>query len=64
MAGGAGGPSTVAGEGFALAPGGNRMTSDNYTLILTTGESPEGNTVMSSDSYQLKSGLVGVTERD
>jgi hypothetical protein len=58
------GTGVAAGQGFALAPGGNRMESDNYTLILTTGESPEGNTIMSSDNYRLKSGLVGVTERE
>jgi hypothetical protein len=38
------------------------MTSTNFKVILTTGESPGGNGVMSSSNYKLRGGVVGATQ--
>ena len=47
---------------MAFVSGGTVMTSANYRLILTTGESPGGNGVSTSSSYRMNGGLVGATQ--
>ena len=45
-----------------IVAGGTIMTSSRYQLVLTTGQGPGGNAVMTSPGYRLQAGLVGVTE--
>jgi hypothetical protein len=47
---------------MAAVSGGHLMTSSNYRLLLTNGEAPAGNSVMSSANYQLQCGFVGVSQ--
>lgn len=42
--------------------GGTVMTSTNYRLVLTTGQGPGGNGVLTSTSYRIQGGLVGATQ--
>jgi hypothetical protein len=42
--------------------GGALMTSDNFTLVLTTGQSPGGNGILRSTNYRLQTGVIGVTQ--
>ncbi len=61
--GGGGGEPVVPGApGQALTAGGTRVSSTSYSAVFVTGESPGGNRVMSSSSYQLRLGLVGATQ--
>jgi hypothetical protein len=48
--------------GFDSLTGGNLMTSNNYRLLLSTGEGPGGNNVMQSTNYVLLGGLIGATQ--
>ena len=45
-----------------MMSGGNVMSSTNYKLILSTGQGPGGNGVMTSTTYRLNGGLVGATQ--
>jgi len=45
-----------------IVAGGTVMTSASYQLVLTTGQGPGGNAVLTSPRYRLQAGLVGVTE--
>jgi hypothetical protein len=45
-----------------MVSGGTVMTSPSYRLILTTGEGPGGNGVMTSANYRMNGGLVGATQ--
>jgi hypothetical protein len=47
---------------MGLVSGGTVMKSAGYKLVLTTGQSPGGNGVMSSTNYKLRSGVVGATQ--
>ncbi len=53
---------TPGSPGQALVSGGNRMSSPNFSLILTTGEGPGGNGTASSPNYRFRGGLIGTTE--
>lgn len=59
---GTGGSGPIGYPGLAVVPGGTVMKSANYTLVLTSGESPGGNGVMSSSNYRLQGGFVGATQ--
>jgi len=41
--------------------GGTVMTSSSYRLVLTTGQGPGGNGILTSPGYQIHGGLVGAT---
>lgn len=45
-----------------IMSGGQVMSSASYKLILSTGQGPGGNGVMTSSSYRLNGGLVGATQ--
>jgi hypothetical protein len=62
--GAGGGTTTDTGghPGMDLVAGGTVMTSANYKLVLTTGQGPGGNGVMTSASYTLQGGVVGSTQ--
>jgi len=47
---------------MAMMSGGNVMSSTNFKLILSTGQGPGGNGVMTSTTYRLHGGLVGATQ--
>ncbi|MCA9596696.1 MAG: hypothetical protein KC776_25440 [Myxococcales bacterium] len=49
-------------SGMAMLSGGTVMSSTNYKLVLSTGQSPGGNGVMTSTSYRLQGGIVGATQ--
>jgi hypothetical protein len=61
-AGGTGGEPGGGSSAMATVSGGSVMSSANYRLILTSGEGPGGNGVMTSPSYRLNGGLVGATQ--
>jgi len=64
-ASGSGGGNNNASAGFPgmdLVAGGTVMSSENYRLVLTAGQGPGGNGVMTSGSYRLQGGLVGTTQ--
>jgi hypothetical protein len=48
--------------GLATVPGGVKASSPSYQLVMTTGQSPGGNRVMSSPSYRMTGGVVGATQ--
>ena len=48
--------------GSDTVSGGAIMKSDNFTLVLTTGQSPGGNELMRSANYRLQTGVIGVTQ--
>jgi hypothetical protein len=45
-----------------MMSGGNVMSSTNFKLILSTGQGPGGNSVMTSATYRLAGGLVGASQ--
>jgi len=55
-------PSGGGHPGQALVSGGTVMTSSSYRLVLTTGQSPGGNGIFTSNSYRLQGGVVGATQ--
>jgi hypothetical protein len=61
-AGAGGNPGPTAFQGTALVSGGIVAKSSKYTLVTTTGQAPGGNGVAKSSKYQLRGGLVGVTQ--
>ncbi|MCU0656846.1 MAG: hypothetical protein MUF64_16815 [Polyangiaceae bacterium] len=61
-AGAGGDPGPTAFQGTALVSGGTVAKSSKYTLVTTTGQAPGGNGVAKSSKYQLRGGLVGVTQ--
>ncbi len=60
--GGDGGPSTKGVTATATVAGGQSMKSTNYQLVMTVGQGPGGNAVMSSSTYKLRAGVVGATQ--
>lgn len=56
------GPKTKGVTATATVAGGHSMKSANYQLVTTVGQGPGGNVVMSSSTYELKAGMVGVTQ--
>jgi len=56
-------PPVVPGRpGMDLVAAGALISSTNYKLVLSVGEGPGGNGVMTSPSYTLKAGLIGTTQ--
>jgi hypothetical protein len=50
---------TVGPTAMDLVSGGLVMSSADYGLVVTLGQGPGGNTVMTSTNYRLRAGLVG-----
>lgn len=60
--GAGGGPITDAGSpGQAFVSAGGTLTSPNYSVVFTMGQSTQNQQQMSSPSYQLQGGLIGAT---
>jgi hypothetical protein len=59
--GGEGGAS-VGYPGLALVSAGVSCSSTNYEMVVTLSQSPGGNGVSQSTNYQLRGGVVGVTQ--
>jgi len=55
-------PTSPVGTGMDWVSGGTLMSSDEYRLVLTTGQGPGTNGEMSSHNYRLYGGLVGVIQ--
>jgi hypothetical protein len=60
--GGAGGSTGSAHPGMDLVAGAVVCSSPQYKAILTLGQSPGGNTTMSSPNYRIIGGVVGATQ--
>jgi len=58
----AGPPPAPGRPGTATLTGGALLKSPNYTLLVSVGEGPGTNGVLSSSSYTLHSGVVGTTQ--
>ena len=60
--GGTGGTSAGPHAGMDLAAAATVCSSPNYQLVVTLGESPSGNTTMSSSNYRFIGGVLGATQ--
>lgn len=56
------GPDSGGRAGTALVPGGVSAKSANYSIVMTLGQSPGGNTTMSSQKSKINSGVVGANQ--
>lgn len=62
MAGSAGAPPLEGTSSQALLSSGGVSKNADYTLVMSAGEAPGGNRVMSSSDYRLQLGVTGATQ--